>query len=37
MNETTCQQLDLSNIIIMGYMIGTYNTVGKGGAQAVAN
>jgi predicted hydrocarbon binding protein len=37
MKEMTYEELDVSQAIIIGYMMGTYQLMGRGGAQAVAN
>lgn len=37
MGEVTYKELGIANAIIIGYMIGTYRVIGRGGAQAVAN
>ena len=37
MQEATYKQLGVANAIIIGYMMGTYRVIGRGGAQAVAN
>jgi len=37
MEEVTYEQLGVANALVIGYMMGTYRVIGKGGAQAVAN
>jgi predicted ATP-grasp superfamily ATP-dependent carboligase len=37
LEEVTYEELDIANAVIIGYMMGTYHVIGRGGAQAVAN
>ncbi len=37
MESKTYEELDLCNAIIIGFMMGIYNVLGKGGTQAIAN
>lgn len=37
MEEITYEALDIGNVFIIGYMMGTYEVMGRGGTQAVAN